>query len=229
MFCRSSTYIDTNLSLTVLKNRVCQVIEQEVQNEIAQHDLSEEEDYLEISEKFWSKFYSCCEQYQMAANQPIALFMLECSDVICIVKKQMISFLRPCDKFENFVLSGYCTEDLVPVSETKLRTDLEAIIKVLMLLERTISDDIRAEIDAKLHRLQMPNVIISDILRDQSMMNNSDEVFSHQFVTTLSQKMQGLHDIPATVIALLDFLRLDQHSEGGEGKCIHCKFVDEDK
>jgi nuclear pore complex protein Nup160 len=176
MFCRSSNYIDTNLSLNVLKDRVCQVIEQEVQNEIAQHDLCEEEDYLEVSENFWSKFYSCCEQYQLAANQPIALFMLECSDVICIVKKQMISFLRPCDKFENFVLSGYCTDELVAARKTQLRNDLEAIVKVLTLLEQTISDDVRAEIDAKLHRLHMPNVIVSEILQEQSQMDCADEV-----------------------------------------------------
>lgn len=47
MFRRSNILSDPNLPISILKDRVCQAVEQEVQNEISEYEMTDEE-YVEV-------------------------------------------------------------------------------------------------------------------------------------------------------------------------------------
>jgi len=213
MFRRSNIYPDTNLPITILKDRVCQAVETEIQNEIKDYELNDEE-YIEISTRFWEKFYSCCEQYHLKATQPIGLLLMESESGVCIIKKNAFSLLRPCESLEHLMLSGDSStpEQLSGTqlgNNQKLCSDLVQIIQILTMIEHQISDDIKNDIDKKLYQLQMPNIVVSKLVKEMLTKEYDETEFPQQFLISIRQKMESIMDLPSAMILLLDSLRMD--------------------
>lgn len=80
------------VSVGVLKERVCVAVEAEIQSEVQDYELTDDE-YLEVANRCWLRFYSCCVQYHQAGARPVGLVLLDQSGVV-LVKKQQISLLR---------------------------------------------------------------------------------------------------------------------------------------
>lgn len=80
------------VSVSVLKERVCMAVEAEIQSEVQDYELNDD-DYLEVANRCWLRFYSCCVQYHQAGARPVGLVLLDQSGVV-LVKKQQISLLR---------------------------------------------------------------------------------------------------------------------------------------
>lgn len=172
MFRRSSMLSDPNVPLSVLKDRVCYAIEQEVQNELKDFDVTDEL-YLETSFKYWERFYSCCEQYHVKASQPVGVVILESMGAVALIKKSAFSLLRPCELLEHLMLVGENVEvhqlnEMTLDEEIKEAEveDLVKLISVLSLLEQQISDEDKIDIDTKLYELNIPNVIVSELVAD---------------------------------------------------------------
>lgn len=163
---------DPNIPLSVLRDRVCSAVEQEVQNEMKDYDDSDEL-YIEISFKYWEKFYSCCEQYHIKSCQPIGLVPLEAIGAVAIVKKNSFSLLRPCELLEHLMLVGgnvklehlpeLALDDEVTADDLE---DLLKLVSILTSLEQHISDDDKSDIDTKLFELETPNIVFSDLISD---------------------------------------------------------------
>ena len=172
MFNRSFSYSDSSLSTTALKRHVCMAIDSEIQNEKKQNNLSDEE-YVDLSAKVWEKFYHCCEQYHIAASQPIGLLILPDIDHVCIIKNKQISLLRPCDQIEISFLSGNYYTTNSPCQ--KLANDMKNLISVLKSIDECLSFDCKADIDKKLYQLIPPSDIITteislqDVMKDVSV------------------------------------------------------------
>lgn len=171
MFRRSNILSDPNVSMAVLKDRVCHAVETEIQNEINDFEITDEE-YIEISSKFWEHFYSCCEQYHIKACQPIGLVIMESVGAVCIVKKSTFSLLRPCEPLEHFMLVGqdmdldhlYGSTSLA--LESDRYQDLIKLVSILSLLENQLPDEYKKDISDKLYYLEMPNIIVSTLVSE---------------------------------------------------------------
>lgn len=166
MFRRSNVLSDPNVPLTALKDRVCYAVEQEVQNELKDFDVTDDL-YIETSFKSWERFYSCCEQYHIKATQPIGLVNLDSIGAVTLIKKNAFSLLRPCELLEHLVLLG---EDVdltdFGFDDINISEDLIRLITTLSTLDQNISDESKAEIDTKLYELCTPNELISQLLSD---------------------------------------------------------------
>lgn len=181
MFRRSNTLSDPNLTMAVLKDRVCQAVETEIQNEITDFEITDEE-YIDISSKFWERFYSCCEQYHIKSCQPIGLVVLDAVGAVCIVKKRAFSLLRPCDPLEQLMLSGdgdlneseQFTALPLLVNDPKRCEDLVKLVSILAMLEHNILEDVKRDIHNKLYQLQIPNAVVETLVADM-MSNEYDE------------------------------------------------------
>jgi nuclear pore complex protein Nup160 len=92
IFRRSSLLSDVPMSVAMLKERVCVAVEAEIQSEVQDYELSDD-DYLEIANRCWLRFYSCCVQYHQAGTRPVGLVLLDQSGLV-LVKKHQISLLR---------------------------------------------------------------------------------------------------------------------------------------
>ncbi|KAK6630703.1 hypothetical protein RUM44_002872 [Polyplax serrata] len=72
---KSNIITDTGLPIHVLKERVCAVIDAQVNSELEDRDFSEE-GVVEIVNNCWQKFYSCCVEYYESGTRPIGLLLL---------------------------------------------------------------------------------------------------------------------------------------------------------
>lgn len=169
MFRRSNTLSDPNASLAALKDRICYAVEQEVQNELNDYEVTDEL-YIETCFKAWERFYSCCEQYHVKSTQPIGLVNLDSIGAVAVIKKSAYSLLRPCELLEHLMLVGE-SEEYIHLNELILDDDVSSedlinLVVVLSTLEQNISDEFKAEIDMKLYELNTPNELISQMLSD---------------------------------------------------------------
>lgn len=177
MFCRSNTLSDRNVPLTALKDRVCYTIEQDVQSELKDADVSDDL-YIETSFKAWERFFSCCEQYHIKATQPIGLVNLGAIGGVAIIKKNAFSMLRPCELLEHLMLVGEnvdCVNDLNFDDEVNSE-DLIKLIATLSRLEHNITEESKAEIDTKLYELNTPNDVVSKLLSDYEQNVSENEM-----------------------------------------------------
>lgn len=95
-----------NLSISLLKQRVCLAVENEIQSKLKETEVTDE-DYLECAEWCWQRFYSCCVQYYIADLKPLGLLLLPAVSGVVLLKKAAYSFLRPLDAVEHLML---CSE-----------------------------------------------------------------------------------------------------------------------
>lgn len=208
MFRRSNNLSDPNASLAVLKDRVCYAVEQEIQNELKDFEVTDDL-YIETSFKHWERFYSCCEQYHLKSTQPIGLAMLENVGTVVVIKKSAFSLLRPCQLLEHLMLSGEAIDldlnQLTLGDDITYRdfADLEKLVSVLALIEQMIPDEDKSEIDSKLQNLEMPNVIVSDLV--ESINSRDTEV---QVCHEVNQEIRFIDKLPDAMISLLRMLRL---------------------
>jgi nuclear pore complex protein Nup160 len=168
MFNRAFANADI-LSTATLKRHVCVALDAEIQNEKKLNNLNDEE-YIELSAKVWEKFYNCCEQYHIAASQPIGLLMLPDIDYICIIKNKQISLLRPCDQIEISFLSGNYYTTNSPCQQ--LANDVKNLIGILKSIDESLSMECKAEIDKKLFQLMPPCDIINSEISLQEILKD---------------------------------------------------------
>ncbi|KAG5683941.1 hypothetical protein PVAND_013197 [Polypedilum vanderplanki] len=209
MFSRSTNYSDAFTPMHILKERVCQAIDSEIQNEMKMHDLSEDE-YIEVAINNWEKFYSCCEQYHIAAHQPVGIFILDSLDAICVIKTSLISFLRPCDIIENMLLSGSCPSNFS--IDDMLKDDLNCLIQTLYYLENNLSIDVKLEISNNLFKLKMPHAIISDLISQIRNEEDFDVSIPRELINDVAKRLRPIKDIQSAMSVILNLLRLDRNN-----------------
>ena len=213
MFSRSTNFSDAFTPIHILKERVCQAIDAEIQNEMKLHDLSEDE-YIEIAVNNWEKFYSCCEQYHIAAHQPIGLFVLDSLDAVCVIKNSLMSFLRPCDVVENMLLSGQYPDHFS--IEHRLKDDLASLVKTVYFLENNLSIDVKIEISNNLFKLKMPNDIISEMISEMSNDEDSEVSIPRELIQDIADRLKRIRDVQSVMSILLNLLRLDRNNFSDE-------------
>ncbi|XP_070491725.1 nuclear pore complex protein Nup160 homolog [Chironomus tepperi] len=209
MFSRSTNYSDAFTPIHILKERVCQAIDAEIQNEMKMHDLSEDE-YIEVAINNWEKFYSCCEQYHIAAHQAVGIFVLDSLDAVCVIKTSLMSFLRPCDIIENMLLSGLCPEEFD--SDDRLEQDLASLVKTLYYLENNLSMDVKIEISNNLFKLKMANAIISDLISQMRSEDDCDVSIPRELIEDVGERLRSIRDVQSAISVLLNLLRLDKNN-----------------
>lgn len=208
MFSRTN-FSDAFTPIHILKERVCQAIDAEIQNEMKIHELSEDE-YIEIAINNWEKFYSCCEQYHVAAHQPIGLFVLDSLDAVCIIKNSLMSFLRPCDIVENMLLSGQYPESFT--IEERLREDLAGLVKIIYYLENNLSQEVQFEITNNLFKLRTPSDFITELISEMSNDEDVDLSVPRELIKEISDRLKRIRDVQNAMSVILNLLRLDRNN-----------------
>ena len=92
------------LSWDRLRAEVVTAVENEVQQSLAEYEVTDE-DYVMASRAAWTRFYSCACQYRNVALQPMGLVDMKTSAVM-MIRRGMISWLRPVEALEQVALSG---------------------------------------------------------------------------------------------------------------------------
>lgn len=212
IFRRSSLLSDVTVSMGALKERVCVAVESEIQSEVQDYELNDDE-YLDVANRCWLRFYSCCVQYHQAGARPVGLVLLDHCGVV-LVKKQQISLLRPMDSLEHLLLVG--PDQCVPQQfsstpflseDASTCADLLRVLSVLVSLENQLPDEVKTAFERELYQLKIPDQTVADIARE--LMSGDDIVLNQQFMLGLRKKLEYVKDIYPAMLMLIEALTLD--------------------
>ncbi|PSN51838.1 Nuclear pore complex protein 160 [Blattella germanica] len=209
---RSTLLSDMTVLAGVLKERVCVAVEAEIQSEADNYELSDS-DYLEVANRCWSRFYSCCVQYHQAGTRPVGLILLDQSGVV-LVKKQQFSLLRPMDSLEHLLLVGpdqcipqqFSTTPVLGESSDTC-ADLLRVMSVLVSLEKQLPEEVKTAFEKELYQLKIPDQTVADLTRE--LMSGDDMVLDQQFMWGLCKKLEYVKDIYPAMLMLIEALTLD--------------------
>lgn len=87
-----------------IREDIIAAIEMELHEQISDNEDMSEEDFLQLSAKCWAQFYAYVVQYHMKRPVPVGLLIDEATGFHGLLKRGMISFLRPLDVVESLVL-----------------------------------------------------------------------------------------------------------------------------
>ena len=87
-----------------IREDIITAIEIELQEQISDNEDLSEEDFLQLSAKCWAQFYAYVVQYHMKRPVPVGLLIDEATGFHGLLKRGMISFLRPLDIVESLIL-----------------------------------------------------------------------------------------------------------------------------
>ncbi|XP_076180163.1 nuclear pore complex protein Nup160 [Ptiloglossa arizonensis] len=201
------------LSAAELKKRVCYAVEAEIKAEVMDYELMDE-DYLEIANRYWSKFYSCVIQYHANGTRPVGLLLLPSVYGVVLLKKLSFSLLRPMEALEYLMfcneksyISRFKTTPILSQDEDICR-DLITLMSVLVLLEEQLSEETKTTIKRELYHLKSPDIIIDDLL--SKLMLESEEPISNFIIHHPScHKLSNIRDISSAMAMLLEALTYD--------------------
>ncbi|KAK4875779.1 hypothetical protein RN001_012201 [Aquatica leii] len=205
---RSQILSEVSLSPSILKQRVSLAVENEIQNELKETEVSDE-DYLECAYWCWAKFYSCCVQYHVAGLRPLGLLVLSSASGVVLLKKSMYSFLRPHDALEHMMMCF----DYVSVKDfsrhpilsenMSVTDDVIKLMNVIVYLEQQLSDVFKYTFERELSQLKLPDIVMSEIITE--ILTEMDD----QFTWSIYRKLNVCKDIYQAMHKLLELLRVE--------------------
>ncbi|OAD58553.1 hypothetical protein WN48_10964 [Eufriesea mexicana] len=209
-----SNYMEDKIpSVAELKERVCIAVKAEIQAEIKDYELIDE-DYLEIANRCWSKFYSWVIQYHANSSRPVGLLLLPSVYGVVLLKRSSFSLLRPMEALEYLMFcneksytSRFKTTPILSQDED-ICQDLITLMSALVLLEEQLCEETKTAIKRELYHLKSPDIIIDDLL--SKLMLESEEPISN-FIThhPSCHKLSNVRDISSAMAMLLETLTYD--------------------
>ncbi|XP_030384092.1 nuclear pore complex protein Nup160 homolog [Scaptodrosophila lebanonensis] len=212
MFRRVIMRFDTKqLTMALLKEQICQAVDDEIQNEIKDFVVSDEE-YLDIATRLWDRFYSCCEQYHLKLSEPIGLTILNGMDSVCVVRKQSFTLLRPCEILEHLMLIEDHSDEVATFVAEYCPNDMSAakgfveLMSVITQLEKLLSEDMKMELDRKLYQQESPIDVVSGLVDQIITGDEEGTILPPNSVQQIRQKLQQIPNLESAVYLLLDIL-----------------------
>ncbi|XP_012217112.2 nuclear pore complex protein Nup160 homolog [Linepithema humile] len=210
---RSNVLAEMTFSPAVLKERVCMAVEAEMQAEVMDYVIMDE-DYLEIANRCWSKFYSCVVQYHANGTRPVGLLLLPSVYGVVLLKKSSFSLLRPMEALEHLMLcndksytSRFKTTPVLSQDEDTCQ-DLIILMSALVMLGEQLSEETKTEMEKELYHLRSPDIIIDDLLSKLTL-EPDDPLSDFDFQSELYHKLSTVKDISAAIAMLLEALTYD--------------------
>ncbi|XP_011818951.1 PREDICTED: nuclear pore complex protein Nup160 [Colobus angolensis palliatus] len=168
IFCRG-TERNLDLSWSELKKEVTLAVENELQGSVTEYEFSQEE-FRNLQQEFWCKFYACCLQYQEAVSHPLALHLNPHTNMVCLLKKGYLSFLIPSSLVDHLYLLPYenlLTEDETTISDdVDIARDVICLIKCLRQIGESVTMDMSVIMEMSCYNLQSLEKAAEQILED---------------------------------------------------------------
>eukprot|EP00063_Salmo_salar_P006264 XP_013981099.1 PREDICTED: nuclear pore complex protein Nup160-like isoform X2 [Salmo salar] len=211
---RRGTERITDLPWETLKKEVTVAVEKELQSSVTEFEFSQEE-YRQLQVEFWSKFYTCCLQYQEALATPLGLLLNPHTHMVCVLKKGFVSFLVPCFAVEHLYLSFdeyLFSEEETPVAEDpEVGRDVLQLVQCLRLVSDAVPGDMAYEMEKALEHLQSPERAAEMVL--ENLLANDNE----NVIEDIHNKLQDVRNPLAAMAVLIREMDLETDSEPGEG------------
>ncbi|XP_046859836.1 nuclear pore complex protein Nup160-like [Xenia sp. Carnegie-2017] len=204
----------TTVRKTHLKQQVIALVDSQVQN-AANRDEVEFHEYSDLQLQMWSRFYACLVQYHEASNKPLGLFLDDASNVVMVIRKEAISFLRPCDDLTTLHWKPFCEEAITSLAEELSiddqidRNDAQILFQCINIVTEQLTEDHIVFIEQELSCGNDVDHLMQDIAAAMlfKLDQKKEETSEKQFLMTIEirlQKIQNLMKIVENVLNILD-------------------------
>ncbi|KAM9377512.1 nuclear pore complex protein Nup160 isoform 2-T2 [Pholidichthys leucotaenia] len=199
-----------DLSWESLRKEVTVAVETELQSSVTKFEFSQEE-YRQLQVEFWSRFYSCCLQYQEAQSAPLGLTVSPYTGMACLLRKGFVSFLLPCFSVDHLYLcydQYLTTEEETPISEDPdVGRDILQLVQCLRLVSDTVSGEMAYEMEKALEYLQPPEKA-AELVLENMLCNDNNNV-----IVDIQNKLQDVRNPMAAMMVLLREMDLETDSD----------------
>ncbi|XP_070200542.1 nuclear pore complex protein Nup160-like isoform X2 [Littorina saxatilis] len=151
-----------------LREEVINAVSLEIRNCASEYEMSEDEFY-QLQQEQWGRFYSCCCQYREVGAKLQGVFTDSVTGLVCLIRKAALTYLRPCDALERLYLCyqekltpkdlsdiGFDTEGVSPWSVCE---DVHKICEILRLINSEIPEDVADQFVLDLEMMESPKVL----------------------------------------------------------------------
>ncbi|KZS06139.1 Nuclear pore complex protein Nup160 [Daphnia magna] len=157
-----------------IKEDIIMAIETELSDQLSDAGDLTEEDYLQLAAKCWAQFYAYVVQYHLKRPVPIGLLIDENTGFHALLKKGMISFLRPLDLVESLVLQRGLRWDEHPHVDVvsplfggqQSASGLTALLEVLLLVSDNLLTEQIKRFDHSMFQLESADQIAREIANE---------------------------------------------------------------
>jgi len=200
---RRSVERDENISWERLRAEVVSAVEAEIQGNLQEYEVTDE-DYVIASRAAWARFYSCACQYRSAGLQPMGLVSSKESSAVMLIRRELITWLRPVEALEQVVVTGgigMTTDifsDIPPIANNpSLASDVLHLLVASSMVGRMLPPGTVNSFGDAVSRLQSPDLvsksIAQEVLADQDQPGAMGEVLGRVgLVQDMHQAMECL-------------------------------------
>lgn len=225
-----------------IKEDIIMAIEVELKEQISDADDVTEELYLQLSAKYWAQFYAYAVQYHLKRPIPVGLLIDDETGFHALLKRGMVSFLRPLDLVESLVLQRGRRWDMQPFSSgiaslfggQQSTSGLTALLEVTFLLFIVfidfdefcllqilfvVSDSLSTEqikrFDQSMFQLESADQIARDI---------ADELLENESINLLNAVQMALSSVDICLALSVLLQQLSVGMNGGDPKFGEISF-----
>ncbi|XP_072278003.1 nuclear pore complex protein Nup160 [Pyxicephalus adspersus] len=182
-----------------MKKEVTLTVENELHSHLTEYEMSQEE-FRQLQVEYWSKFYSCCLQYQEELSRPLALMVHSYTGMVCLLRKAFVSFLAPCSLVDHLYLLP--TEHLLTEDESVISDDVDVASDTIFLMHclRMIGDyisfDLAYLIESACCHQQPPERVAERIL-EEMIANDVENVMEdiHNKLQDIRNPLQAISNL----------------------------------
>uniref|UniRef100_A0A8C5QNX6 Nucleoporin 160 n=1 Tax=Leptobrachium leishanense TaxID=445787 RepID=A0A8C5QNX6_9ANUR len=189
-----------DLSWEELKREVTNTVENELHGSLSVYEMPEEE-FRELQMEYWSKFYTCCLQYQESLSHPLALLVHPQSTMVCLLRRGFLSLMVPCPLIDHLYLTPtehLCYEDESLISDdVDVGKDTICLIQCLRMIGDCVSPDMAHLMETACRQLQSPEKVAQQIL--ENMITNDVD----NLMMDIHNKVQDIRNPIQTISYLL--------------------------
>ncbi|KAK3101041.1 hypothetical protein FSP39_000503 [Pinctada imbricata] len=197
----SSAAPDSMVQIESLTEEVTQAVEDAIRTAAVANEI-EEAEYCQFQLDQWARFYSCCVQYHEVSTEMKGIFTDPVTDLVCIIKKGCISFVRPCDNIEevHYGTGRWSSCDI----DNSLKRDVATLCMCLALISDGITVEMATQFEQQLFFKEPPHEIARQ-KHNEIFLNSS---LTDGGMSTLGPLVQTIHDIVGALQVVLQNLDL---------------------
>ncbi|KAG9475798.1 hypothetical protein GDO78_003943 [Eleutherodactylus coqui] len=190
-----------DLSWEEMKKEVTAVVENDLHSQMTDYEMDLDE-FRDLQVESWSKFYTCCLQYQDELSRPLALMVHPYSSMVCLLRKGFLSFLAPCSLMDHLYLlpaKHLLTEDESVISDdVDLASDTIYLMQCLRMIGDSITIDMAYMIERACCRQEPPEKVAEQVL---------EELIANDVENLMEDINNKLQDIRNPLSAIANLLR----------------------
>ncbi|EEB10017.1 conserved hypothetical protein [Pediculus humanus corporis] len=208
---KSNIITDTGLPTHVLKERVCAVIDAQVNAELEERDYSEEE-VIDMFNNCWQKFYSCCVEYYEKLSRSDVVDVV--TSGVVIIKKLYVSLIRPMDILEAVALNASLSAEEIEHEKEFLAPgcakQLLKLVKILLYLDDNLPYSMKMNFDKNLKHLKSPIAAMNEFFSNDLNPGEEDTLSNLDIIYNVAVNVDQIDNIEELMIVLLDLLDIGQ-------------------